>query len=261
MIGGEIDEREQRRRRRLLRHQAERLVIEEAVGLDVPGAEIVRVIEVLDAGGQLETARAHEGAEGRIQRDRIVAAAAQRQRQAALDAARGDAGHEIGEPAERPRRQPGQHVVFGEPARPAIALGQEFALLAVERVELAAIAFRHLDAAGRANIETGFIVDHDDVRPHALGMAGIQQRHLEPFGRGRIRFHEAVMDEIRHRGDAGAGEFRQIAVVVIAAPGFVGPFEPNIRPARQDRRACRPAPAAGGPGTDRATRARTSAAE
>ena len=105
MIGGEIDEHEQRRRRRFLRHQLQGLVVEEAVGLDVLGAEIVRVVEMLDAGGGLETARAHEGAIGRIERDRVVAAAAQRQRQSALDAARRDAGHEIGKPAERARRQ------------------------------------------------------------------------------------------------------------------------------------------------------------
>ncbi len=56
-------------------------------------------------------------------------------------------------------------------------------------------------------------------------MAGIQERHLEALGRGRGRFHEAVIDEVRHGGDAGAGKFRQIAVVVVAAPGFVGPFD------------------------------------
>ena len=173
----------------------------------------------------LETARAHERAEGRIERNRVVAAAAQRQRQSALDAARGDAGDEIGEPAERARRQPGEHVVFGEPARAAIALGQELALLAVERLEMAAIARRHLDATGLPNIETELIMDHDDVRPPARGMAGIQQRHLQTLGGDRVRFHEAVIDEIRHRGDAGAGKFRQIAVVVIAAPGFIRPCD------------------------------------
>ena len=124
----------------LLRHQAQRLVVKEAVGLDIFGAEIVGVVEMLDAGGGLETARAHEGAKGRIERQRIVAAAAQRQRQPALDPAGRDAGHEIGKAAERTRRKPGEHIVFGEPARAAIALGEEFALLAVERLEIAAVA-------------------------------------------------------------------------------------------------------------------------
>ena len=68
--------------------------------LDIPGAEVARVVKMLDAGGGLETARAHEGAIGRIERERLVAAAAQRQRQTALDPARSDAGDEIGEPAE-----------------------------------------------------------------------------------------------------------------------------------------------------------------
>src|SRR5712672_2838417 len=113
---------------------------------------------MLDAGGGLEAARAHEGAIGRIERDRVVAAAAQRQRQSALDAARGDPRHEVGEAPERARRQAGEHIVFGEPARPAIALGQEFSLLAVEGLEVTAIALRHLDAFGLTNVETRLIM-------------------------------------------------------------------------------------------------------
>ena len=170
-----------------------------------------------------KAARAHEGAIGRIERQRVVAAAAQRKRQAALDAPRGDAGHEIGEAAERARGQPGEHVIFGEPARPAIALGQEFALRPVIGLEVTAIARRHFDAFGLANVETQFIMDHDDVRPAAGGMAGILQRHLEAFHGDGLGFHETVIDEVGYRGDAGAREFRQIAVVVITAPGFVRP--------------------------------------
>ncbi len=180
---------------------------------------------MLDAGGGLETARAHEGAIGRIERERVVAAAAQRQRQAALDPARRDAGDEIGEPAERTRRQPGEHIVFGEPARAAIALGEEFTRLAVGRIEVAAVAPGHLDAFGLTNVETGFVVDHDDVGPPPGGMAGIHQRHVEMIVGYRIGFQKAVLDEIRYRGDAGAGKFRQIAVVVITAPGFIRPGE------------------------------------
>ena len=127
------------------RDQRYGLVVEEAVGLDALGAEILCIIEVLDAGRGVEAARAHEGAIGRIERDGVVAAAAQRHRQAALDPARGDAGDEIGEAAERARGKAGQHVVLGHPARAAAALGQELSLLAVERLEVAAIARRHLD--------------------------------------------------------------------------------------------------------------------
>src|SRR5205814_7264688 len=108
-------------------------------------------------------------------------------------------------------------------ARAAIALGQEYALLAVERFEMAAIARRLLDACCLTNVETGLVMDHDDVGPAACGMAGVQQRHLETLGGDRVRFHETVIDKIRYRGDAGTGKFRQVAVVVIAAPGFIGP--------------------------------------
>ena len=50
---------------------------------------------------------------------------------------------------------------------------------------------------------------------------------------------KSVIDEIRYRGNAGAREFRQIAVVVIAAPGFVRPGEgisDQRRETRQRRR-------------------------
>src|SRR6185437_6470471 len=110
------------------------------VGLDVFGAEIMRVVETLDAGGELETARAHETAIGGIKRKRRVAAAAQRKRQAALDPARCNAGDEIGKAAERARGQAREHVIFGEPARPAIALGQKLSRLAVPGLETPAVA-------------------------------------------------------------------------------------------------------------------------
>ncbi len=199
------------------------LVVEEAVRLDALRAEIARVVEVLNARGGLEAARAHEGAVGRIERDGAVAAAAQRQRQSALDPPRGDAGDEIGEAAERARRQAGQHVVLGHPAGAAAALGHELALAAVKRLEVAAIARRHLDATGLTDVEARLVMDHDDVRAAAGDMTGIDQRHLQPLGGHGLRFHEAVIGEVGNRGHARAGEFGEIAVVVIAAPGFVRP--------------------------------------
>ena len=66
-------------------------------------------------------------------------------------------------------------------------------------------------------------MDHDDVGPPPRGSAGFLQRHLEAPGGNGVGFHEAVIEEIRHRGDAGAGEFRKVPVVVIAAPGLLGP--------------------------------------
>ena len=225
MIGGKIDESEQRSLGRFLRHQPQRRIVEEAVGLDILGVEIARIVELLDAGAGLEAARTHECAIGGIERDRAVAAAAQRQRQTALDPTGGEASHEIGKPAERARRKPGEHIVFGEPARAAIALGQKAAFLAVIRLEMAAIARRHLDTLGLANVETRFIMDHDDVGPPPGGMTGIHRRHIEMLGDRGGGFHEPVIDEIGDRGDTGAGKFRQIAVVVIAAPGFVRPCQ------------------------------------
>jgi dihydrophenazinedicarboxylate synthase len=54
-----------------------------------------------------------------IERERPVAAAAQRIGQTALDPPGGDPGDEIGELAEAARGQAGKHVVLGVPARAA----------------------------------------------------------------------------------------------------------------------------------------------
>ncbi|MBA7639787.1 hypothetical protein ES703_47447 [subsurface metagenome] len=202
MIGREIDEGEQRRLGRLLGDQLDRLVVEETIGLDALGAEILGIQEVLDSGRGVEAARAHEGAIGRIERRGVVAAAPQRHRQAALDPARRNAGDEIGEAAERARREPGEHVVFRQPAATAAALGKELALLAVERLEVAAIAGRHLDACRLADVPARLVMDHDDVRAAAGGLAGILQRHLEPLGERAVRLHEAVRHNVGNRRHA-----------------------------------------------------------
>ena len=78
MIGGEIDEDEHRTARAFLLDHSRRGVEEETVGLELARAEIVPVVETLHAGGGLEAARAHERAERRIERERAIAAAAQR---------------------------------------------------------------------------------------------------------------------------------------------------------------------------------------
>src|SRR3954453_1217110 len=199
-----------------MRHQRQSLVVEKAVGLDVLGAEIVGIIEMLDAGGGLETACAHESAIGGIERQGTVSATPQREWQSALDAPGGDARDEVREPSKGSRRQPRQHIVFGEPARPAIALGQKLALLAVERFEMAAVGGWKLDALRLANVKTGLIVDHDDERPAPGRLVGVQQRDVQPPAPRRIRFHEAEMDEVRDGGDAGAREFREITVMEVA---------------------------------------------
>ena len=86
---------------------------------------------------------------------------------------------------------------------------------------MAAIAGGHLDAARLADVETQLVVDHDDVRPSASGTTGVEQRHFQPFGGNRVRFHKSVVDEIGDCRHAGAGKFRQIAIIVIASPGFL----------------------------------------
>src|SRR5207244_7305527 len=105
---------------------------------------------------------------------------------------RRDAGDEIGEAAERARRQAREYVVLGHPACAAAALGHELALATVKGLEVAAIARRHLDAVGLTDVEARLVVNHDDVRAAAGDMTGIDQWHLEPLGRHGLRFHEAV---------------------------------------------------------------------
>src|SRR6516165_10949525 len=136
---------------------------EETVRFELARSEIVLVVETLHPGGGLETARAHEGAERRIEREGAITAASQRGRQAAVDAAGRNPGDEIGKTAEAAGRQSLEHVVFRVPARAAIAFDQEVPLLAVERLEMRAVAARHFDAWCHANLETRLVVNEDDV--------------------------------------------------------------------------------------------------
>ena len=69
-------------------------------------------------------------------------------------------------------------------------------------------------------------------------MAGILQRHFQALGDHGVRFHEPVIHEIRDRGDAGVREFRQVAVVVVTAPGFIRPCEGISDQRRQTRQRC-----------------------
>src|SRR6516225_1603234 len=172
-------------------------VEEEAIRLQIPGAEVVLIVEVLHARRGLKIPRAHESAERRIKRKRAIAAALQRRRQAAIDAAGGNARHEISKTAERTRRQPRQHVVLGEPARPAIAFYQKIALLAVERLEMHAIAARHLDAWRHANVEARFVVDKDDVRRRRR-VPAFTRNGLQAFGGDGIGPHQPTMVAISY---------------------------------------------------------------
>src|SRR5207248_3782912 len=125
-----IDKNEHRAVIVLFGDHSRRGIEEETVRFELARTEIVLVVETLHAGGDLEAARAHERAQCRIERNGAVAAALQRGRQAPIDAAGRDPRDEKGKTAETAGRQSLQHVVFGVPARSAIALDEEVALLA-----------------------------------------------------------------------------------------------------------------------------------
>src|SRR5262245_3121883 len=145
VIGGEIDVDEGRAVAALACDDAGSRVVVIAVGLELGRADRGGIHEMLDAGGLLEPAGAHEGAVRGIERIGLIAAPVQRTWQPALDPAGRDTGDEIGEPAVGARRKAGEHIVFGIPARPAGPLRDEFALLAVERAEVGAVVGRHVN--------------------------------------------------------------------------------------------------------------------
>src|SRR5207248_10608870 len=61
---------------------------------------------------------------------------------------------------------------------------------------------RSSDLATRlTDVEARLVMNHDDVRPAAGGVAGIHQRHLQPLGRDGVGFHKTVVYEIRRRQD------------------------------------------------------------
>src|SRR4029077_20679479 len=69
MICSEIDEEKHRPVSALFAYHACGGVEEEAVWLQIPGAEVVLIVEALHAGRGLETPRAHESAQRRIKRE------------------------------------------------------------------------------------------------------------------------------------------------------------------------------------------------
>src|SRR5580658_10617665 len=214
MIGGQIDEDEHRAARMFLADHPRRSVEEKTVRFDIFRAQIVLIEEMLHAGRGLEALRAHEGAERRIERKRAITAAPQRRRQSALDSAGGNAGDEVREAAEGTRREAFQHVVFGEPAWSAIAFDQEIALLAVERLEMRAVAVRHLDARGHADVEARLVVDENNVRRLLGRRAALLANRLQAVGSEGVGLHEAVRHQFRDRIDAGAREGRYLAAAI-----------------------------------------------
>src|SRR5262249_355875 len=176
MIGGEIDENKHWVLFVVFGDHSRRGIEEETIRFKLARTEIMLVVEMLHTGGGLEKARAHERAERGIEREGAIAAASQRRRQAAIDAAGRNPGDEIGKPAEAAGRQSLEHVVLSVPARAAIALDQEVALLAVERLEMRAVAARHFDARRHANIKTRLVVNEDDVRRLGCRRTGVLDR-------------------------------------------------------------------------------------
>src|SRR6516164_1485401 len=163
VVGREINENEHWVLFVVFGDHSRRGVKEEAVRLNLARTEIMLVVETLHAGGSLEATRAHERAERRIEREGVITAASQRGWQAAIDAAGRNPGDEIGKTAEAAGRQSLEHVVLSVPARAAIAFNQKVALLAVERLEMRAVAARHFDAWRHANVKTRLVVNEDDV--------------------------------------------------------------------------------------------------
>ena len=179
----------------------------------------------------VEAARSQKSAIGRIERERTIAAALERVRQAARHTAGGNARDEELKVAVGARRQSRQHVVLGIPARAAGAFHQELALLAVVRHEVATVVGRHLHPIDHTDIEAQFIVQQDDVRTRARGRAGVIGGEAQPVGDHRIRFQESFRHIGRHRIDAGA---REAGKVITVAEGLArmhrnGEREPGER--------------------------------
>ena len=67
------------------------------------------------------------------------------------------------------------------------------------------------------------VVDHDDVRTPAGGIARLLARDRKAIGDDAVGFQESVLHEVGDGVDAGARELRQVAVVEEAFPGVVRP--------------------------------------
>src|SRR5262249_22080483 len=115
-------------------------------------------------------------------------------------------GDEELKPAKGTRREPGDHIVFRVPARPARALDQEPALLAVEREEVRAVAVRQFDAVDVAQIEAAFVVYQQDVRTLARRFARIGRAGRERTVCGGVRFVVPPGHVLGDIADAGTRE-------------------------------------------------------
>src|SRR5665213_1005351 len=107
-------------------------------------------------------------------------------------------------------RQSREHVVFSEPAWPTGAFHNKLACFAVQRLEMMVIAERHFNAGRGGDVETGFIVQKNDVRQLMSRTAGRRRRCFQAFRNARVRFQISVYDKFVYAFDARSREFRNV---------------------------------------------------
>src|SRR4029453_809963 len=104
------------------------------------------------------------------------------------DAAGSDPGHGCSEKSEGTGREAREHVVFSEPAWPTRAFHNKPACFSVERLEVTMVAGRHFHSRRCSNVETGFVMQQDNVRKFARRIAGCSWRRLQVLRHSRICF-------------------------------------------------------------------------
>ena len=236
MIGREVHEHEdRRRRRRLTRKHLQGLVEIELVGLPVfIDTHIRHVHELADAGPLLEPARTEEASIGRIEREGLVSAALQRSRQSTRDTASGDSCDVKLQIAERSRRHAGQDIEFGVPGRASGRLRDHGPLPAVNGPEVVGVPWRHFDARRGGDIEARLVEQHDDMRPPCSGVAFFAGRQRRPAGGVRSRgqgkqaacrwigLDPSCRSQPRYRHHARAREIRNMIDALERLPCLLG---------------------------------------
>jgi hypothetical protein len=69
------------------------------------------------------------------------------------------------------------------------------------------IAGGHLYSRCDSDVETGFVMQQDNMRAFTSGIAG-RQRRIQAFRCACVRLQISVCSKLMDRLDAGAGEFR-----------------------------------------------------
>src|SRR6476646_1538222 len=171
MIGHRVDIEEEGSLAAFTPDQIDRAVVVKTVGFEVVGAKIAHIHIMRDARGSLKSARSEKGTMKRIQAEGLIAAVLQRTRQSAVDVTGSDPCHGCCKPSERPNREAGERIVFGEPAWSADALHEKLPRLAIERLKMSMIPGRHVDPGRYGNVKARFVVQQDDMWKLARWMA------------------------------------------------------------------------------------------